>query len=131
MVRRNEDITLSELKSNIKEWFSVEFGCDIDMAEINRIINDMIQKDIEMFTFKRLGHLKGEDLRAFRKIWNEPEETELQKLAREKAAQVADDAGVAGQGKESPVDAGEGVQPRPNLDGKRHRGNGSKQNNRG
>ena len=126
MVRRNEDLQLEELSKNIEKWYLEEFGEEINKQTFAELLYEMIGKDVSAFCFKRLSHLKGEDLIKFTRIWI-GKETTAEPTSKE--AQVADSARVAGQSEESPKDVGEGIRHQPNKRGKRHSGNGSLKNN--
>lgn len=124
-MRRNDDVYLKGLKQGLLDWYKLEYGCDLDLSVVSKYVEKMVCDDTELFLFKRLGHLKGEDLLVFRDILNGKEEI-LREPTREEAAQVADDTGVARQSEESVPDAGKGVRSRRNLNSKRHSSNGSK-----
>jgi len=121
MVRRNEDLQLKELKKSLSDWWLTEFGREIDSEFIALALENMIKEQKDKFCFKRIGHLSGDDLIAFRDIWNEKEPAR-----KEEAAQVATETRVAGQSEESLPDAGEGVWDRRDKRSKRHPSNGSK-----
>lgn len=124
MVRRNEDGQLKALKLSLNEWWQIEFGREIDKQFISAAIESMILEQKEKFCFKRIGHLSGEDLMAFKEIWNE------EPISKE-TIEVAEGTRVAGQSEESLPDAGKGVRSGRNIGSKRHSADGSKKDNRG
>lgn len=124
-MRRNDDEYLKGLKQSLFNWYKEEYGCELDQKVVNEYVQKMIFDDTQLFLFKRINHLKGEDLLVFRDILNDKEKA-LRESTREEAAQVANDTGVARQSEESVPDAGKGVRGRRNLNSKRHPSNGSK-----